>query len=110
MYMARWSFSDKTRLPRDKAMERARKDTFGNWWPHDGEPGHGATSTNVRHAFLIIHLHLKTRKRWRRPVSYTHHNIQETILQCACIATSIFMAGRQVMIQCMSSFNIFLFQ
>jgi hypothetical protein len=52
MHVVRWVFNDQTRLPREKAIERARKDTFRNWWPHDGKPGHGATSTNVRAAFL----------------------------------------------------------
>ena len=33
-----------------KAMEMARLETFGrDWWPHDGEPGHGATSVKVEH-------------------------------------------------------------
>ena len=36
------------RLPSSRAMEKARLDTFGeDWWPHDGEPGHGATSVKV---------------------------------------------------------------
>lgn len=31
-------------------MEKARLETFGeDWWPHDEEPGHGATSIKVDH-------------------------------------------------------------
>ncbi|KIJ61500.1 hypothetical protein HYDPIDRAFT_71293, partial [Hydnomerulius pinastri MD-312] len=40
-----FTFANKTRLPSSKAMEKARLGTFGeDWWPHDEEPGHGATS------------------------------------------------------------------
>ncbi|KAG9311657.1 hypothetical protein JVU11DRAFT_7892 [Chiua virens] len=46
-------FADKTRLPHSKVMKDARLATFGqDWWPHDAEPDHAATSTKVdRHAF-----------------------------------------------------------
>ncbi|KAF8434883.1 hypothetical protein L210DRAFT_3409821 [Boletus edulis BED1] len=37
---------NKKRLPSSKAMEKARLETFGkSWWPHDGELGHGATTS-----------------------------------------------------------------
>ncbi|KAJ2930028.1 hypothetical protein H1R20_g7060, partial [Candolleomyces eurysporus] len=42
----RFVFSDKSRLPTGKAMEKARLDTFnaGDGWIHDGVRGHGANS------------------------------------------------------------------
>jgi hypothetical protein len=49
---------DASRLPSDKALEKARLETFGGkrkWWPHDSVKGHGATSKLVRrNAFFLF--------------------------------------------------------
>lgn len=47
-------FSNRKRLPSSKAMEKARLKTFQDWWLHDGEPGHGATSVKVDHNDVIL--------------------------------------------------------
>lgn len=40
-------------------MEKARLETFGeDWWPHDGEPGHGVTSVKVDHRCRCVVLKL----------------------------------------------------
>ena len=45
----RFVFSDKTRLPTSKVMEKARMETFGvaGRWMHDQTKGHGASSKKV---------------------------------------------------------------
>ncbi|KIJ09077.1 hypothetical protein PAXINDRAFT_17833 [Paxillus involutus ATCC 200175] len=49
-----FTFANKTRLPSSKAMERARLGTFGeDWWPHDGEADHGATSVKMARAGFV---------------------------------------------------------
>lgn len=51
LLMEHLSFSiiDPSRLPTNKALEKARADTFGGkkWWPHDAVKNHGATSKKV---------------------------------------------------------------
>ncbi|KAF9487432.1 hypothetical protein BDN71DRAFT_1458516 [Pleurotus eryngii] len=48
-------FSDKSRIPTSKVMEKARLATFtsGDWWPHDATDGHGAASTSMAHAGFV---------------------------------------------------------
>ncbi|KAF8551432.1 inhibitor of apoptosis repeat-containing protein [Imleria badia] len=47
-------FANKKRLPSSKAMEKARLGTFGeDWWPHDGERGHGAASVKMAQAGFV---------------------------------------------------------
>lgn len=52
----RFVLNDPERLPTNKALEKARTDTFGGklkWWPHDSVKGHGATSKKVCSKILI---------------------------------------------------------
>ncbi|GLB41611.1 putative baculoviral inhibition of apoptosis protein repeat [Lyophyllum shimeji] len=49
-------FSDKSRIPTSKAMERARLETFsaGDGWMHDQEKNHGASSRKMARAGFVF--------------------------------------------------------
>lgn len=49
-HLCSFVFKDASRLPSNKALEKARLDSFGGkrkWWPHDANKLHGATSKKV---------------------------------------------------------------
>lgn len=83
----RFIFTDKTRVPTHKLMEKARFDTFdvGNGWIHDQVKNHNANSKMVRFKTLswVLFSHFF---RWHAQVSSTLHNRAMTISSLACTA------------------------
>lgn len=68
--------------PMSERMRQARKDTFGEFWPHDGKKGWTAKSRQVtRINFLLITLNLLRISRWPIPVGNTPLRLSPTIWQ-----------------------------
>lgn len=71
----RFVFTDKTRLPTHKSMEKARLDTFvvGKGWIHDQVKNHAANSKMVCFKTLgwVVFSYLS---RWHAQVSSIRHN------------------------------------
>ena len=66
----RFVFTDKTRVPTHKLMEKARFDTFdvGNGWIHDQVKNHSANSKMVRFktlSWVFFHIFLDGTRRFR---------------------------------------------
>ncbi|KAG8906084.1 hypothetical protein FRB99_007608 [Tulasnella sp. 403] len=50
-----WRFVSSDRLPTSKVLEKARKDTFGEFWPHDVHgKSHGASSKKMAEAGFVF--------------------------------------------------------
>lgn len=50
---AQVSVTSKAEDPRGARMVRARADTFGDWWPHEGKPGWAPSVQRVRLSLCV---------------------------------------------------------